>query len=316
MEKARRIHPDGIVDKGLSDHESLEPVPVELTGTCHYLQCARIMAVFAKFMGDDVNEQRFRDLSGKLEDIVRDEFWNKSHPGPINKQTLFSTLLFHDILTEPERQAAADSLLVALHSGPSGHLSTGIFGTKYILETLSLAGFANEIFRVVNSTEYPGWGHMVSQGATTLWETWKESDNTYSNCHPMFGSVSEWLYRWLGGIRPDPDYPGFSRFSINPALPEALSYVECTYNSPFGQIVSNWKRIDSTRVRFDITVPVGSIAAVKLHANERDEIAVKGISDAAVSPSPAYKDGSYNFELEAGKYILILSIFPWHMDYL
>jgi len=43
MDKVARIHPDGIVDQGLSDHESLEPVPVQLTGTCHYLQCGSIM---------------------------------------------------------------------------------------------------------------------------------------------------------------------------------------------------------------------------------------------------------------------------------
>ena len=42
MDKVLRIHPNGIVDAGLSDHESLEPVPVELTGTLHYLQSAQI----------------------------------------------------------------------------------------------------------------------------------------------------------------------------------------------------------------------------------------------------------------------------------
>ena len=42
MEKAAMIHPDGIVDKGLSDHESLQPVPNKLTGTGHYLQCVAI----------------------------------------------------------------------------------------------------------------------------------------------------------------------------------------------------------------------------------------------------------------------------------
>ena len=32
MEKVARLHPSGIVDKGLSDHESLEKVPVQLIG--------------------------------------------------------------------------------------------------------------------------------------------------------------------------------------------------------------------------------------------------------------------------------------------
>jgi alpha-L-rhamnosidase len=37
---------------------------------------------------------------------------------------------------------------------------------------------------------------MLDRGATTLWETWKESDNVYSNCHPMFGSVDEWILKY------------------------------------------------------------------------------------------------------------------------
>lgn len=52
MDKVARIHPEGMVDQGLSDHESLAPVPVQLTGTCHYIQCARIMQKFASLMGD------------------------------------------------------------------------------------------------------------------------------------------------------------------------------------------------------------------------------------------------------------------------
>jgi alpha-L-rhamnosidase len=43
---------------------------------------------------------------------------------------------------------------------------------------------------------FPGWLHMIERGATTLWETWKESDDVYSNCHPMFGSVDEWILKY------------------------------------------------------------------------------------------------------------------------
>jgi alpha-L-rhamnosidase len=66
MEKVARIHPGGLVDEGLSDHESLKPVPVELTGTCHYLQCARIMQTFAAEMGDTANEEKYNELANKL----------------------------------------------------------------------------------------------------------------------------------------------------------------------------------------------------------------------------------------------------------
>ena len=50
--------------------------------------------------------------------------------------------------------------------------------------------------RIVMHDGFPGWLYMLERGATTIWETWKESDDVYSNCHPMFGSVDEWILRF------------------------------------------------------------------------------------------------------------------------
>ena len=304
LEKVARIHPNGVVDAGLSDHESLEPVPVELTGTSHYLQCARIMEKFASYMGDTENEEKFEKLANKLSTIILDRFWKKPVSSPINKQTLFATLLYYNIIPDEEVNAAVDSLFNALATAPSGHFTTGIFGTKYILEALSKSGNTNSVFEIVNSTHFPGWGFMIDQGATTIWETWKESDNTYSNCHPMFGSVSEWLFRWLGGIRPDPDHPGFKKFIINPFLPDGLSQLSCSYDSPYGEIVSNWINYGNDKQVFEIRVPEGSVAIVKLPVNEQQKIAVlEQSSNNLFSP---YRDvkNYCTFELSAGKYTI------------
>jgi len=100
---------------------------------------------------------------------------------------------------------------------------------------------------------------MIDRGATTIWETWKESDDVYSNCHPMFGSVSQWFYQWLAGIQPDPEYPGFRRFTIAPFVPEGLDYVKCNYHSPFGEIVSNWERNKGTG-RFHLKLKYRKVA--------------------------------------------------------
>ena len=278
MEKAARLHPGAIVDKGLSDHESLEPVPVELIGTSHYLQCARIMNRFARLMKDELNEENFRLLANNLSNNLLDLFWHNPVPGPINRQTLFSTLLYLDILPENEQDAAVDSLIKALGAEPSGHFTTGIFGTKYILEALSASDNVHTVYDVVNSRLYPGWGYMVDRGATTIWETWKESDNIYSNCHPMFGSVSEWLYRWLAGIRPDPDYPGFEKFIIAPTLPPGLDHVTCFYRSPYGKIISNWRKEGAGKQVYEITIPEKSSAMVRLPAGEHQIVTLSEIN--------------------------------------
>ncbi len=88
----------------------------------------------------------------------------------------------------------------------------------------------------------------------------------------MFGSVSEWMYRWLAGIRPDPDYPGFERFTIAPALPPGLDHVNCSYHSPFGEIISNWRNEGPGKKLFEITIPGGSSAKVRLPVNDRQVI--------------------------------------------
>ena len=302
MEKVARIHPKGIVDKGLSDHESLEPVPVRLTGTAHYLQCANIMKTFASVMGDTANEGKYEVLAQKLTDLLRKEFWDKPVTEKINRQTLFATLLYHGLVPDDEIGAARDSLLKAVNNGPSGHLNTGIFGTKYVLETLSAYDSPNMVYDIVNSTTYPGWGFMIDNDATTIWETWKESDNTYSNCHPMFGTVTEWYYRWLGGIKPDPENPGFKEFFIAPSTPEGLQFVNCSYSSPFGQITSNWKKKENGSCVFEITVPAGTQANISLPADESQKITVEMQDD---TKSKELESGE--FQLGGGNFVITVS---------
>jgi len=38
--------------------------------------------------------------------------------------------------------------------------------------------------------------------------------------HIMFGDISAWFYKYLAGIRPDPELPGFKRVLIRPYLAE------------------------------------------------------------------------------------------------
>jgi alpha-L-rhamnosidase len=299
MDKVARIHPEGIVKKGLADHESMIPVPVELIGTTHYLKCARIMKHFATIMGDTPNEKKFENLEQKLASDLLALFWLKPILNPINRQTLYATLLYYQLIPEKEKQSAVDSLLIAVKNGINGHFTTGIFGTKYILEALSQAGYKDKVYDIVNSKTYPGWGYMIDRGATTLWETWKESDNTYSNCHPMFGTVTEWFYRWLGGIRADPEYTGFKKFRIAPYLPNDLLHVNCSYTSPFGKITADWIKKGSGNYQFKMKVPKGCEALVKLPFEKFKKISLINLS---IKDQGVLNLTSADFTLREGDY--------------
>ncbi|MEZ4994823.1 MAG: alpha-L-rhamnosidase C-terminal domain-containing protein [Saprospiraceae bacterium] len=306
MDKVARIHPEGMVDHGLSDHESLEPVPVGLIGTGHHLQCARIMKTFAALMDDQPNEQKYDQLATHLQQLIKAKYWDQPVTEKINRQTLFATLLYHDIIPDDEIPAATDSLLQAVQNGPAGHFITGIFGTKYVLETLSEHLSPDVVFDIVNSTAYPGWGHMIDRGATTIWETWKESDNTYSNCHPMFGTVTEWYYRWLAGIRPDPEKPGFERFTLAPSMPDGLDFVNCTYRSPNGPIVSNWQKTQANAYRYEVNIPKGSTAEIALPLTETQQIAISR-KETAGEPKVISGVEKEKFLLDEGMYTILVS---------
>ena len=54
----------------------------------------------------------------------------------------------------------------------SWHLSTGIFQRRMMFDVLRENDMNDVAYRIANQPDYPGWGNMVENGATTLWETW------------------------------------------------------------------------------------------------------------------------------------------------
>ena len=259
MEKVARIHPDLVVTDGLSDHESLAKVPVQLTGTCHYFQVARIMAKFAAVVGDVDGISRYAGLAERIRQRILDLFWDTPSIEVPNQQTFLATLLASEVLDAAGQDVAVARLLEVLNAADY-HVSTGIFGTKYLLESLSSHGRTDIAWKVVNQSGFPGWKYMIDNGATTLWETWKESDNTYSQNHPMFGSVSEWYIKWLGGIQPDPENPGSTRAILKPRPVEGLDSLSVEKFYPGGTLKSAWKR-QGTSLFYEFTVPEGLTAS-------------------------------------------------------
>jgi alpha-L-rhamnosidase len=143
---------------------------------------------------------------------------------------------------------------------------------------------------------------MIDRGATTIWETWKESDDIYSNNHPMFGTITEWYYRWLAGIRPDPENPGFKEFILAPAIPKGLDYVNCSYQSPAGVITSNWRKDVDKSWRFEFSIPEGSVANVILPISENGKIEITKGNEQLKEQNEGLVNGK--FRLGEGEYVI------------
>ena len=102
---------------------------------------------------------------------------------------------------------------------------------------------------------------MAKNGATTIWELW--NGNTAdpamnSGNHVMLlGDLVTWYYEYLGGIRPAE--PGYKSIELKPYPIEGLDWVNCSYDSPYGKIVSNWKRTGD-RFEWTVEIPAGTTA--------------------------------------------------------
>ena len=88
------------------------------------------------------------------------------------------------------------------------------------MRVLSDNGRPDLAFTLATQTTYPSWGYMISKGATTMWELWNGdtagSGMNSRNIVMLNGDLNIWLYEYLGGIRPDPEAPGFKKIIIKP----------------------------------------------------------------------------------------------------
>ena len=277
MSLVEEKYPDGIVTEGLSDHESLVPAPSDALVTPMYFQCANVLARLAHRLVIHQDEDHWSRLAARIQRAYIAKFVDpvsgKVGPGT---QTSQSMALATNIVPAVSRPKVLEYLLQDVKEHKN-HLTTGILGTKFLLDVLTREGHIDVAYAIATQPYFPGWGWMLKNGATTLWEHWEFSDNTFSHNHPMFGSVSQWMMGWLGGIQPDADSKGFDRIVISPRVPSGLDWVKSSFQSVRGKIVSNWSRTDKA-LKFEIEVPINAQATISLPAKSIEDVQESGKS--------------------------------------
>ena len=184
-------YPTNIIPNCIGDHEALERAPNEVTATAHWHEFVRLTAKFAALLGRQGEQAEFEKLAEKIKAAFQTKFVKD---GVVANGTQSAQAIgLYLGLVPPKQIAAAEARLVKAVEEKDFAVSTGLFSTRYMLVYLAEHGRNDLARKLVLRRGFPGWLHMLERGATTLWETWKESDDVFSNCHPMFGSVDEWM---------------------------------------------------------------------------------------------------------------------------
>ena len=292
---------DHIISKCINDHESLEPRIPELFATAHYYHHAVLLAEFAGLLRNTKDEKTYTALADEIKRAFIGRFV-KAGTGEVGNHTQAAqaVALFYNLLPEGDRDAAFNILLQEIEKR-GGHVASGIFGVPLVLDALSQRLRNDVAYEMVTKQDFPGWGHMLRSGATTIWETWKYSDNTYSHNHPMFGSVGEWMYQSVLGI--NAGAPAFRKIILRPQPAGDLTFASGSYESLWGTIESSWKR-ENNRFSYDVAIPHGTTAEVWLPAGNVTENG-KAITDSEEIRFLRNEKSFQIFEVKSGKYAFL-----------
>jgi alpha-L-rhamnosidase len=249
-----------------ADWVAVDKTPGSLVSSFYYYYDVRVLADMAKVLGKELDAKLYGDLAGRIKLAFHREYFDPKSKNYANgTQTANTLALFLGLVPDAERGAVMGNLFDNVTYKNYSHLTTGIVGTKYIMELLTSQGNPDLAYDIAVQTTYPSWGYMIENGATTLWELWqlREGPSMNSHNHPMFGSVGSWLYKALAGISLAPESVGFEKIRIAPQMVRDLRHAAGSVRTPRGTILSSWAR-DERSVKLEAAVPVGSVAEVVL----------------------------------------------------
>ncbi|MDP4276126.1 MAG: family 78 glycoside hydrolase catalytic domain [Bacteroidota bacterium] len=277
VDMLERKSKDGLINWGLGDWVPFrEESNVELISSLYFYKDVFILSESAKLFGLTDDQQKYSVLANSIKEAINRKFLDQQ-TGVYAKgtQTEQSAALYFQVVPDQLKQKVVSRLVERIHQ-THDHMDVGVLGAKTLFNALSENGQSNLAFKLLSQKTHPSFGYYVDNGATTLYEGWDKDKNAISSLnHIMYGECAAWLYKGISGIYPDPKAPGFKQVILRPSFVKGLDWAEGYHESPYGKIVSNWKR--SGRVLlYHAEVPSNSTAILILQGIRADGIIESG----------------------------------------
>lgn len=246
-----------------------------VTATAIYYYDVTLMEKMANLLGKPDDARKYQELAARIKQAFNRTFWNPStRTYDRNSQAANAVALYMGLTTPENRQQVFDNLIADIR-GRNNALTAGDVGYRYVLRALEAGGASDVIYDMNCKYDTPGYGWQLAHGATALTESW-QAYGFVSNNHFMLGHLMEWLFSGLGGIRQKEDSFGFKHIVIKPEPVGDVRDAQVSYESPYGQIVSDWKDNDKEFI-IRVEVPANSKASVYLPSADTKQITESGV---------------------------------------
>lgn len=197
-------------------------IPEPFVNTFYYVRCMELMQEISSLLGEKA------DYSAEIERVktaIKTAYFDHATGdfcGGVQGANAFALLIgLGDERTKENLLQKYDTL---------GGFDTGIFGTDILTEYLAKSGEVQLLYKLLSREEFPSFGHMRKQGATTLWEDWQGGS---SHNHPMFGACVKQLFYGLLGIKAD---AGFKNIEFLPKYIDGIKFIRAKLILPSGTL--------------------------------------------------------------------------------
>jgi alpha-L-rhamnosidase len=272
-----------------------------IVSTAFFAHAARLVSQMATALGRTGEASTYGTLANQVAAAFTSRFVSGDGTVAGNTQTGYVLALAFGLLPSNLVQPAVNKL-VAKVAASGGHLTAGFLGVENLLPVLADNGRADIAYQILLQPGFPGWGYMLSRGATTVWERWDgiRTDGSFNDPgmnsfnHYGLGSVGDFLYRQVGGL--SAGSPGYRSLIVAPKPGGGLSSARSALQTPYGQAISDWTSSGGL-FTLRVTVPAGSSATVRVPAAS---------ASAVTAPAQAvpfgYSGGAASYYLPAGSY--------------
>lgn len=244
-------------------------------GTAFFYHNLKLMESYALMLNKQEDEKQFAELSARMKSAFNNHFFNAETKKYSNNSATVNILaLAFNLVSDEYEETIFNNLIEKIEIEHDSHITTGLIGQEYFNRILTKYGRADLAYTVNTQKDYPSYGYMIENGATTIWELW--NGNTAdpamnSGNHVMLlGDFIIWLYEDLAGIKPDENNPGFKHIIMKPTVINDLQFVKASHKSPYGLIKSAWE-INGDVFNWEITIPANTTATVYVPGKEESE---------------------------------------------
>lgn len=297
--------------------------PMALVSTWYYYHDTMLLKRIAEVLRDSSEVTALEEQARQIKAAFNREFLG-DHGYAINKmsprdnspsQTSNLLPLALDLVPDEHRAGVMGRLLYSVEHDYDDHLDTGIVGTRYLFDVLTRIGRPELAYRIATRKSYPGWGYMLSEDATTLWERWEKLTGSGMNSHNhiMLGSVDAWYYKAVAGI--EPVEAGWKRIRFAPNPVGDLTWASAWVDTVRGRAAVSWeisRDPNTEQMRVSVEVPAGATGEVVLPAGSgatlvEGSTVLSDTGDVAGVTSVEHDGNAFHLHVESGAYYFVTS---------